>query len=84
MPVGSKFQKERMQAMNSRYEDRLFVRVCCYCKSKNHKASACDKVKDVGERRILAAKSAQVPDTGHQNVRATFNQRRALHLVNLV
>ena len=32
--VGSKFRKNRMQAMNSRNGDGPSIRVCCYCESK--------------------------------------------------
>ena len=69
--VGSKVRKERMQALNSRNYDEMSIRVCCYCKIKNHKGNGCNKVKDVGKRKkIIAAKNsaltALVPDTGHQ------------------
>ena len=57
LQVGSKFRKDRMQAMNSRNGDGASIRVCSYCESKNHKANVCDTVKDVGERKkILVAK----------------------------
>ena len=56
LPADSKSRKEHLGALNLRNGDGAPIRVCCYCESKTRKAINCDKVKDVGERKILAAK----------------------------